>query len=106
MTVAAPAEYVWRVLTDFMHFYRLNPSIIESDILPSPKPGVARARTLARDCISFICRRIERVEDVQVVGEGQLVASVSSGDDDVHLFIIHTSLRRSFSFVGSALILA
>lgn len=76
MTVGAPAEHVWHVLTDFIHIYRLNPSIIESDILPSPEDGVARVRTVVRDCIFIICKRIERVEDVQAVGKGRLVTSV------------------------------
>ena len=76
MTVGAPAEHVWRVLTDFVHIYRLNPSIIESDVLPSPEPGVTRVRTVVRDCVFIICKRIERVEDVQAVGRGRLVTSV------------------------------
>ena len=37
--VDASAEYVYRVLTDYKHIYRLNPSITESEILPSPGTG-------------------------------------------------------------------
>ncbi len=31
--VDAPAEYVHQALTDFIHIYRLNPSIIESEVI-------------------------------------------------------------------------
>ena len=62
--VDASAEYVYRVLTDYKHIYRLNPSITESEILPSPGHGVVRVRTRVDDCTSIFCVEINRVEDV------------------------------------------
>ena len=62
--VDASAEYVYRLLTDYKHIYRLNPSITESEILPSPGHGVVRVRTRVDDCISVFCVELNRVEDV------------------------------------------
>jgi hypothetical protein len=62
--VDASAEYVYRVLTDYKHIYRLNPSITESEILPSPGHGVIRVRTRVDDCTSVLCVELNRVEDV------------------------------------------
>ena len=62
--VDASAEYVYRVLTDYKHIYRLNPSITESETLPSPGYGVVRVRTRVDDCTSVFCVEINRVEDV------------------------------------------
>ena len=62
--VDASAEYVYRLLTDYKHIYRLNPSITESEILPSPGRGVVRVRTRVDDCTSFFCVELNRVEDV------------------------------------------
>ncbi len=62
--IDAPAEYVHKVLTDYDHIYRLNPSITESQLLPSPGNGVVRVKTRILDCIFIFCMEIDRVEDV------------------------------------------
>jgi hypothetical protein len=76
IVVHAPAEQVWHVLTDYKHIYRLNNSIVESEILPSPDENVTRVRTLMNDCVFVFCFEIERVEDVQVTDGGKLHATV------------------------------
>ena len=62
--INAPAEYVYRVLTDYVHLHRLHPSIIQSDILPSPGAGIVRVRTRILDCILIFCMDLDRVEDI------------------------------------------
>jgi hypothetical protein len=62
--IDAPAEYVYRVLTDYVHLHRLHPSIIQSDILPPPADGVVRIRTRILDCILIFCMDLDRVEDI------------------------------------------
>ena len=62
--IDAPAEYVHKTLTDYDHIYRLNPSITESRLLPSPGNGAVRVKTRILDCIFIFCMDIERVEDV------------------------------------------
>ena len=65
--IDAPAEDVYRVLTDYVHIYRLHPSITQSDILPSPGAGIARVRTRMLDCILIFCMEFDRVEDISKV---------------------------------------
>ena len=62
--IDAPVEYVYRVLTDYVHLHRLHPSIIQSDILPSPGAGIVRVRTRILDCILIFCMDLDRVEDI------------------------------------------
>jgi hypothetical protein len=62
--IDARAEYVYRVLTDYVHLHRLHPSIIQSDILPSPGAGIVRIRTRILDCILIFCMELDRVEDI------------------------------------------
>jgi len=71
-----PAHYVYRVLTDYEHIYRLDPAIIDSEILPAPDGAVVRVRTRIKDCIAFFCRTIDRVEDVRELKYGGLQARI------------------------------
>jgi hypothetical protein len=70
--IHAPAQFVFEVLTDYRHIYRLNPAITQSAILPSPHEGTVRVRTRMEGCILFFCRDIDRVEEVREVGGGHL----------------------------------
>jgi hypothetical protein len=72
MQMQVPARYVHRVLTDYAHIYRLDPAIIDSEILPSPDDGVVRVRTRIADCIAFFCMEIDRVEDMRELEHGGL----------------------------------
>ena len=72
----APADAVHNILTDYVHIYRLNPSITESEILPAPDASVVRVRTRINDCILIFCRNIVRVEDIRELGPGQLYAQI------------------------------
>lgn len=76
MQMQAPVHYVHDVLTDYKHIYRLDPAIIDSEILLSPDDGVVRVRTQISDCIAFFCMRIDRVEDVREMENGGLQATI------------------------------
>jgi len=67
-----PARYVYRVLTDYVHIYRLDPAITDSEILPSQEAGVVRVRTRIADCIGVFCIKIDRVEEVRESGHDTL----------------------------------
>jgi hypothetical protein len=90
--IDASAEYVHRVLTDYVHLHRIHPSIIQDDILAPPGNGVVRVRTRMLDCIFFFCVELDRVEDVREVSPYDLhsvvVPSLSnfrSGEADWHI---------------------
>ena len=51
--IDAPAKYVRQVLTDYTHIYRLNPSIIESEVLPSQNSDETKVRTKVLACAAF-----------------------------------------------------
>jgi len=72
----APVEYVRAVLTDYVHIYRLNPSIIESEVLASPGNNVARVRTKVIACVVSYCEEVERVEDVRILSSGDIQAKI------------------------------
>ena len=82
MLVHAPARYVSGVLTDYTHIYRLNPSITESEILPSPRIGTVRVKTRMQGCIFFFCRDVDRVEEVRKVNAGHLQAVIIPEQSD------------------------
>lgn len=65
--IEAPAEYLHRVLTDYVHIHRLHPSITRSDILAYPGNGVVRVSTQIIDCMLIFCVTLDRVEDVREV---------------------------------------
>lgn len=72
----APADYVRAVLTDYVHIYRLNPSIIESEVLVYSGDDVARVRTKVIGCVISFCQEIERVDDVRMLASGNLQAEI------------------------------
>jgi hypothetical protein len=68
MIVDAPFADVHFVITDYVHIYRIDPSIVESEILGKSDASVIRVKTLVNDCVLFFCRNILRMEDVREVG--------------------------------------
>ena len=76
MQMQVPARYVRRVLTDYEHIYRLDSAIVDSKILSSSDDGVVRGRIRIADCIAFLCKKIDRVEDVRELEHGGLQATI------------------------------
>lgn len=72
----ASPEYVHDVVTDYVHVYRLNPSIVDSEILHTADSSVVRVRTLVNDCILIFCKEIHRVEEVRELDTGTIFALV------------------------------
>jgi len=70
--IDAPAEYVHKVLTDYVHLYHLSSSIVESKVLPSPGNGAVRVKTRISNCILVFCIELDRVEDVFEQSSNQL----------------------------------
>jgi hypothetical protein len=65
MILDAPFEDVHYVITDYAHLYRIDPSIVESEVLGTPEQSVTRVKTRVSDCVLSFCRDILRVEDVR-----------------------------------------
>jgi hypothetical protein len=75
--VDADPELVRGVLTDYLHIYRLNPSIIQSATLPSPDgiDGV-RVKTRVETRMAFLRVALVSVADVRELPSGDLQATV------------------------------
>ena len=74
--IAAPASYVRDVLTDYRLIYRLNPSIIESDVLNQDDDGAINVRTKVVGCAAYFCKELDRVEKVRLLPSGDLQAEI------------------------------
>jgi hypothetical protein len=74
--IAAPASYVRYVLTDYTHIYRLNPSIIESEVLKQDDDGSVNVRTKVIGCAAYFCEELERVEKVHLLPSGDIQADI------------------------------
>lgn len=72
----APAKHIRHVVTDYAHIYRLNPSIVESEIINTPDDSLVRVKTLINDCFWIFCREILRVEDVRELETGNIYAVI------------------------------
>ena len=62
----APADYVHHVITDYKHAYRINPSIIEVEILPFDHNHnkVVRVRNISEQWVGPFCFEINWVGDI------------------------------------------
>lgn len=74
--INAPASHVRHVLTDFIHIYRLNPSIIESNVLKQHDDSSVSVRTKIIGCAAYFCEELERVERVHILPSGDLYAEI------------------------------
>ena len=75
MRVDAPASYVYQVLTDYRHVYRLNSSITASEVITDSTSGTPRVRTVIEDCFLIHCLKIARTETVYT-------------EEDMHLHVV------------------
>jgi hypothetical protein len=83
MIMDSSADYVYRVITDYKHLYRIHPSITESEILPSPDNESVRLRNRFEYCIALSCFDIDWVEDIKELQDGYLKAETVPELSDV-----------------------
>jgi hypothetical protein len=62
--VDAPAEYVYNVITDYKHVYRINPAVTEVDILPSDRDNAVRVKNLSEHWIGPFCFKVDWAGDI------------------------------------------
>jgi len=74
--IGASERHVRQVLTDFRHIYRLNPSIIESDVVKRHDDESVSVRTKIIGCAAYFCEELERVERVREMPSGDLLAEI------------------------------
>jgi hypothetical protein len=68
----APADYVYKIITDYKHAYRLNPTITDVEILPSGRDEVVRVRNLSKQCVGPFCFDIAWAGDIVETRDGDI----------------------------------
>lgn len=68
----APVEYVYKVITDYKHADRINPTITDVEILPSGRDEVVRVRDHSKQCVGPFCFDITWTGDVVATSDGDL----------------------------------
>jgi hypothetical protein len=87
LRVAAPASRVVAVLTDFSYPDPVNPDVTHQEII-AVEDDVTRVRTEFEGCVLFICREVELIQDVRVVG-GEIFSDVVPGGESFHSGRLH-----------------
>ena len=72
----ASVESVFQVLMDYDNYTRLSSVYQESRQLAPGPDGAPRVYTLARGCIVFVCRSVEKVERLDANPNHRIVATV------------------------------
>jgi len=75
----APVEYVYKVITDYKHAYRINPTITKVEILPSYGDKVVRVRNISAQCVGPFCFDIAWTGDIVEARDGDLEVKTIPG---------------------------
>ena len=111
--LAAPADYVYYILTDYLHAYRINPSITEIEILPTLESDVTRLRNHSEHCIGLFCFNISWTGEIVEPEHGYIeietipeLGSFQSGSaiwrirpDGAHTLLHHESTLKPDFFI-------
>jgi hypothetical protein len=82
--VDAPLAVVYQSMTDFTNLSAINPSIEESQVLASEDARRQRVRSVIKVCILVFCKRVEQVQDVNLIDSRTLEATMVPGAGDFH----------------------
>ena len=62
--IDAPEDYVYRVVTDYQHVYRINPTITRVDVQSTDRDGVVRVQHQSEHIIGPFCFHIDWGGDI------------------------------------------
>lgn len=66
------ADYVRRVITDYSHAYRIDPTITKVEVLPTDRDKVVRLRNLSKQCVGPFCFEIAWAGDIVETKDGDI----------------------------------
>lgn len=90
----APAERLRALLTDFDHLARINDSIRRSEVIEINSPQHHCVLTEAQVCVAVFCKRIVQVQDVSVLPDGNILATVRPTRSDFSYGIARWDFRE------------
>jgi hypothetical protein len=92
-TLSAPADRVEAVLRDYASYPQLDARILTARVLSRSGPHELELLTRINVCFAFLCRKVERVEQVQET-PGELLATVIAERSDAQRGRTQTQLRE------------
>lgn len=99
--IGAPPARVRALLTDYANLPRLNVSIKESELLFSLSDSQHRVRVVTESCITFFCKKMVQVQDVEEIGEDLIVSKDVARQSD----FIYAHARWKIEPAGSGTLL-
>ena len=103
----APADYVYDVITDYSHGYRINPFITEVEVLPSEHDEVVRVRNLSEHWVGPFCFKIDWVGDIVETKHGDIkiktIPELSSFESGSAVWMIRPRGERTWLLHESSL---
>ena len=80
--VDAPAQQVYKVLSDYSRLGKLNPVITAISVESAPNGRGERVRSVIRSCVWIFCRDLVQVEDVTESTPNLIEAQIVPGAGD------------------------
>jgi hypothetical protein len=103
----APADYAYRVITDYQHAYRINPSIVEAEVLPANDAGVIRVRHRSEHWVGPFRFHLDWAGDITSEKQGELevitVPELSSFESGYAVWKIRPQGERTLVEYASSL---
>jgi hypothetical protein len=92
--IDAPLSMVRATITDFASLATINPSIEESRVLIQT-PERQRVRTVVNVCILIFCKRVVQVQDVSILGDETIEATMVPGAGDFRSGLARWTLQAA-----------
>lgn len=89
-----PAERLRVLLTDFAHLNRINDSIRRSEVIETNSPQHHCVLTEADVCVAMFCKHIVQVQDVSVLPDGNILATVRPTRSDFSYGVARWDFRE------------
>jgi hypothetical protein len=103
----APEDYVYQVITDYRHAYRINPAITSIEILPAERDGVTRVKNRSEHRVGLFSFEVEWAGDVLEAGQRRLdittIPEISSFESGSALWEIRPQGDRAWVLHESTL---
>jgi hypothetical protein len=103
----APADYVYDVVVDYKHAYRINPTITEVEILNSSRREAIRVRNHSEHWIGPFCLDINWIGDIEENEHGYIKVDTIPGEGSFEsgsaIWVIHPQGERTWVLHDSAL---
>lgn len=82
MRFFSDAETLRHIVTDYPNLTRLNDSILFSEVISQDGPSSHRVKMRIKVCVAIFCKELEQVQDVQVMQNGSIVATIRPEQSD------------------------